>query len=84
MPLSRTTINDELKLWKDEQARNDALPAGLPPEVAKAMLSVRTLAIDHGETAFARRSEALEAETASATAQLESAQVANTDLQAEV
>jgi hypothetical protein len=21
---SRTTINDELKLWKDEQARNDA------------------------------------------------------------
>lgn len=81
---SRTTINDELKLWKDEQARNDALSAALPPEVAKAMLSVWALAIDHGEAAFARRSEELEAEAASATMQLESVQVANTDLQAEV
>ena len=25
---SRTTINDELKLWKDEQTRNDALAKG--------------------------------------------------------
>jgi hypothetical protein len=36
---SRTTINDELKLWKDEQARVDALSAALPPAVANAMLS---------------------------------------------
>ncbi|MBN3791969.1 DNA-binding protein [Burkholderia sp. Ac-20353] len=81
---SRTTINDELKLWKDEQARNDALSAALPPEVASAMLSVWALAIDHGEAAFARRSDELEAEAASASAQLESMQVANTGLQTEV
>ena len=36
---SRTTINDELKLWKDEQAKADALTAALPPAVASAMLT---------------------------------------------
>ncbi|WP_277398555.1 hypothetical protein [Burkholderia sp. Ac-20353] len=65
---------------KDEQARNDALSAALLVEVAKAMLSVWALAIDHGEAVFARRSEELEAETASASARLESVQVANTGL----
>ena len=35
---SRTTINDELKLWKDEQAKAEALTAALPPAVANAMI----------------------------------------------
>ena len=34
---SRTTINDELKLWKDERAKVDALGADLPPAIADAM-----------------------------------------------
>ncbi|TAM53180.1 MAG: integrase [Paraburkholderia sp.] len=34
---SRTTINDELKFWKDEQARNNALVAALPAPAANAM-----------------------------------------------
>ncbi|KVN88982.1 DNA-binding protein [Burkholderia ubonensis] len=54
---SRTTINDELKLWKDEQVRNDALAAALPAPVADAMLVLWALAIDHGEQVLARRGE---------------------------
>ena len=44
---SRTTINDELKLWKDEQAKADALTAALPPAVASAMLNMWALAVEH-------------------------------------
>lgn len=65
---SRTTINDELKLWKDEQARNDALAAALPPAVANAMRELWALAIQHGEAVFAARGEELEREAAEATA----------------
>ncbi|WP_018441894.1 DNA-binding protein [Trinickia symbiotica] len=65
---SRTTINDELKLWKDEQARNDALAAALPPAVANAMRSLWALAIEHGEEVFTARGEELEREAAEATA----------------
>jgi chromosome segregation ATPase len=65
---SRTTINDELKLWKDEQARNDALAAALPPAVADAMRTLWALAIEHGEQVFAARGEELEREAAEATA----------------
>jgi DNA repair exonuclease SbcCD ATPase subunit len=80
---SRTTINDELKLWKDEQARIDALSAALPPEVANAMLSVWALAIDHGERVFAQRGEELESEATSAAIRAESLMTANAGLQAE-
>ncbi len=69
---SRTTINDELKLWKDEQARNDALAAALPAPVANAMRTLWTLAIEHGEQVFAARGEELEREAANATARAES------------
>ncbi|MDB0559392.1 DNA-binding protein [Ralstonia solanacearum] len=69
---SRTTINDELKLWKDEQARNDALAAALPAPVADAMRTLWALAIEHGEQVFAARGEELEREAAKATARAES------------
>ena len=69
---SRTTINDELKLWKDEQARNDALAAALPTPVAAAMRTLWALAIEHGEQVFAARGEELEREAANATARAES------------
>ena len=54
---SRTTINDELKLWKDEQAKLDALSAVLPPAVANAMRAAWAVAIEHGEQAFEQRRE---------------------------
>jgi chromosome segregation ATPase len=55
---SRTTINDELKLWKDEQAKVDALSEALPPAVANAMMAAWVVAVEHGEKAFeARRQE---------------------------
>lgn len=59
---SRTTINDELKLWKDEQAKVDVLNAALPPAVAKAMLVVWANAVEHGEKLFDRRRDELEDE----------------------
>ena len=81
---SRTTINDELKLWKDEQARVDALSAALPPAVANAMLSLWARAIEHGEQVFAQRGEELESEAAAATARAESLATVNLGLEAEV
>lgn len=80
---SRTTINDELKLWKDEQARIDALSAALPPAVANSMLSVWALAVEHGEQVFAQRGEELEGEAAAAATRAESLVAANAALQAE-
>jgi chromosome segregation ATPase len=65
---SRTTINDELKLWKDEQTRAETLNAGLPPVLAQSMTQLWQLAIEHGEKAFDQRREQLEAEVAAAEA----------------
>jgi chromosome segregation ATPase len=81
---SRTTINDELKLWKDDQARIDALSAALPPTVANAMLSVWALAIEHGEAVFAQRGEELERESTDATARAGALATTNATLQADV
>lgn len=81
---SRTTINDELKLWKDEQTRNDALAAALPPAVANAMLSVWALAIEQGERVFAQRGDELEAEATAAITHAGKLETANAELQAEV
>ncbi len=69
---SRTTINDELKLWKDEQAKADALTAALPPTVASAMLNIWALAVEHGEKAFDQRLEEVENLLAEAKASAES------------
>ena len=63
---SRTTINDELKLWKDEQVKVDALSAALPPAVANAMMATWAMAIEHGEKAFEQRQEEVEGELAKA------------------
>lgn len=80
---SRTTINDELKLWKDEQARNDALAAALPTPVADAMRTLWALAVKHGEQVFAARGEELEREAADATARAESLATALPTLEAQ-
>lgn len=68
---SRTTINDELKLWKDEQAKADALTAALPPAVANAMLNLWSMAVEHGEKVFDQRREESETQLAQATALIE-------------
>jgi hypothetical protein len=59
---SRTMINDELKLWKDEQARIDTLSASLLPAVANTTVSVWAFAVEHGEQVFAQRDDELETE----------------------
>jgi len=62
---SRTTINDELKLWKDERTKVDALGADLPPAVADAMRSLWVVAVEQGELTFTEQREAMEAELSS-------------------
>lgn len=74
---SRTTINDELKLWKDEQAKVDALSAALPPAVANAMMAAWAVAVEHGEKVFEQRQAEVEGELAAA---LQRAQTLETDL----
>lgn len=61
---SRTTINDELKRWKDEQFKLNSLGATVPPEVLAAVTSLWALAVDHGERTFDQRRRALETERA--------------------
>ncbi len=68
---SRTTINDELKLWKDEQAKADALTTALPPAVANAMLNIWAVAVEHGEKVFDQRREEAETQLAQATTRIE-------------
>ncbi|WP_322072005.1 DNA-binding protein [Paraburkholderia bannensis] len=57
---SRTTINDELKQWKDEKTRSDALASQLPPAVADAMLGIWAVAVEHGEKVYDARVAELE------------------------
>jgi len=59
---SRTTINDELKLWKDERAKADALGADLPPAIADAMRALWVAAVEQGEHAFNEHRQALESD----------------------
>lgn len=80
---SRTTINDELKLWKDEQAKVDALSAALPAPVANAMLAAWATAVEHGERVFDDRRAEVEAELAQAVARGDSAEAALAGTQAE-
>lgn len=61
---SRTTINDELKLWKDEKAKSDALGADLPPAIADAMRSLWVAAVEQGELVFNEHRQALESDLA--------------------
>ena len=57
---SRTTINDELKQWKDEQAKANAMNATLPPLVAEAFTRIWATAVEHGELAFSQQREEIE------------------------
>lgn len=61
---SRTTINDELKLWKDERAKTDALGADLPPAIADAMRSLWVAAVEQGEQVFGEHRQTLESDLA--------------------
>ena len=81
---SRTTINDELKLWKDEQAKADALTAVLPPAVATAMINIWAVAVEHGEKVFDRGREELETLLAQATTRIESLQSEKNHLTQEI
>lgn len=80
---SRTTINDELRLWKGAQARINTLSASLLSAVANAMISVWALALEHGEQVFAQRGEELETEAMAAVRCAESRATANACPQAE-
>ncbi|XAH26133.1 DNA-binding protein [Xylophilus sp. GW821-FHT01B05] len=81
---SRTTINDELKLWKDEQTKVDALGEALPAPVASAMLAAWTVAVEYGEKAFDRRRDEVEAELAVAADRTAAAEAAQTSLRTEI
>ncbi|WP_051723432.1 coiled-coil domain-containing protein [Cupriavidus metallidurans] len=81
---SRTTINDELKLWKDEQAKVDALSAALPPAVANAMLATWAVAVEHGEQAYDARRAEVEGELGLAVSRAEAAEAAHASQQAEL
>lgn len=63
---SRTTINDELKQWKDERTKVDALGADLPAAVADAMRALWVAAVEQGETVFAEQRGTLETALAEA------------------
>lgn len=79
---SRTTINDELKRWKDEKARAEALEADLPPVVADGMRALWVLAVEHGERAFEQRRGELETELAQAQHELSEVNTAYRGIQA--
>ena len=76
---SRTTINDELKLWKDEQAKVNALSAAVPDSVASSMLALWAVAVEQGENAFAERREALESDLEAAKALAQAAEATLAD-----
>lgn len=78
---SRTTINDELKRWKDEKACAAALDADMPPIVADGMRSLWVLAVEHGERAFEQRRTELETELATARQDLNESRTAHQNLQ---
>jgi chromosome segregation ATPase len=59
---SRTTINNELKLWKSEQVRAHAIGAQIPPSLAQAVVALWELASEEGRRIFDSQRETLEAE----------------------
>ena len=59
---SRTTINDELRKFKEKQSKLDAVSTGLPPEVTNATRELWALAVSLGEKVFQEQKMALEAE----------------------
>ena len=59
---SRTTINDELKQWKEVRAKTDAQDAAFPPAVIEAMRTFWVTAVEHGERVFADHRQTLDTE----------------------
>lgn len=57
---SRTTINDELKAWKYEEAKAAALDTSLPPILSNAIRSLWTLAMEQANQSFEQRREEVE------------------------
>lgn len=76
---SRTTINDELKQWKDERTKADALGADLPAVVADAMRVLWVAAVEQGEAVFAEQRGTLETALAGAEQQQASLSQARDD-----
>ena len=81
---SRTTINDELKLWKDELAKADALTSALPPAVASAMLNIWAVAVEYGEKVFDQQREETETQLAQVTIHLEALKIEKSKLTQQV
>ena len=81
---SRTTINDELKLWKDERTKVDALGADLPAAVADAMRALWVAAVEQGEAVFVEQRGTLEAALAEANQQRNAAVQTRDNAQAAV
>ncbi len=81
---SRTTINDELKLWKDDQAKTHALGSSLPTPVVNAMLAAWAAAVEHGEHVFDERRAEVEAELAEALIRADAANAATAQAQSEI
>jgi chromosome segregation ATPase len=73
---SRTTINDELKRWKDEKARAEALEADLPPVVADGMRALWVVAVEQAERVFEERRGDLESQLGKAQEELNTVQAA--------
>ncbi|WP_266170744.1 DNA-binding protein [Dyella subtropica] len=67
---SRTTINDELKQWKAERAKSDALADTLPPPLADAMCSLWASAVEQAAEQFAAEREHLTAALTTVQAQV--------------
>lgn len=81
---SRTTINDELKAWRHERTKVDALGAELPPTIAESMRSLWASAIENGEAVFAQQRDALETERTQAVEAAEAAVRARVTLQTDL
>lgn len=81
---SRTTINEELKLWKNEQAKTHALGTSLPTPVVNAMLAAWAAAVEQGEQVFDERRAAVEGELAQALVRSDAAQSATAQAQSEI
>jgi len=73
---SRTTINDELKRWKDEKARAEALEADLPPIVADGMRALWVVAVEQSERVFEERRGEMESQLGKAQEELSTVQAA--------
>ncbi len=81
---SRSTINDELKRWKEDQTRADGVSTDLPPPVAQAMRELWAQAVAQGEALFETQRAQLQASTQDAQRQQEQAEQALSEARAQI